>query len=88
MWSSWTASGIFWTSRQRRSTRNCDLLSIAQKSLCTLRIGDCPSIRDGKLIGQVSRRDVLAATHRLMEVTPQRESSLLYLSALNAAFHQ
>jgi hypothetical protein len=39
------------------------------------------------LIGQVSRRDVLSATHSLMKITPQRESSLLYLSALNNSFH-
>jgi hypothetical protein len=43
---------------------------------------------DGKLIGQVSRRDVLLATNRLMEGAPQRKSSLLYLSALDTVFHR
>lgn len=65
---------------------NTDLLSIAKEFLHTP-YRRFPVVRDGRLIGQVSRRDVLSATHSLMEITPQRESSLLYLSALNNSFH-
>lgn len=68
-------------------TEDRDLLAIAKEFLHTP-YRRFPVIRDGKLIGQVSRRDVLMATHRLMKITPQREVSPLYLSALNAAFHQ
>jgi CBS domain-containing protein len=64
---------------------NTDLLGIAREFLHTP-YRRFPVVRDGKLTGQVSRRDVLLATHRLMEITPQRESSLLYLSALNTSF--
>jgi CBS domain-containing protein len=65
---------------------NTDLLSIAKEFLHTP-YRRFPVVRDGRLVGQVSRRDVLSATHSLMEITPQRESSLLYLSALNNSFH-
>jgi CBS domain-containing protein len=63
-----------------------DLLAIAQAFLRTP-YRRLPVLRDGKLVGQVSRRDVLLTTHRLMEVPSRRESSLLYLSALNTTFH-
>jgi CBS domain-containing protein len=65
---------------------NTDLLSIAKEFLHTP-YRRFPVVRDGRLVGQVSRRDVLSATHSLMEITPQRQSSLLYLSALNNSFH-
>jgi len=41
-----------------------------------------PVLREEKLVGQVSRRDVLQATHNLFSVAPEREKAMLYLSAL------
>jgi len=42
-----------------------------------------PVLRDGKLVGQVSRRDVIkAATKTIKQTPPTRETQLLYLSAL------
>ncbi|MFT5681039.1 MAG: CBS domain-containing protein [Myxococcota bacterium] len=42
-----------------------------------------PVVSDtGELIGQVSRRDLLAAANRIFEDAPSRESAVLYLSAL------
>lgn len=58
------------------------LLSIAQVFLLTnyrrLPVVDA----DGSLLGQVSRRDVLAAAMKQLRQRPKRERSLLYLSAL------
>ena len=43
-----------------------------------------PVVKDGKLLGQVSRRDLLQSIHDLMEVSSGRhENSLLYLSSLD-----
>lgn len=39
-------------------------------------------VRDGQLLGQISRRDVLRAAHKLTEIAPDRETALLYLSSL------
>ena len=42
-----------------------------------------PVLRDERLMGQVSRRDLLSATHDLMAIaSPPPEKALLYLSAL------
>lgn len=58
-----------------------DLLAVAQlfqnKGLRRL-----PVVRNGKLIGQLSRRDVIAAVVKLLEPTSDRKSAILYLSAL------
>ena len=58
-----------------------DLLSIAQIFLST-NYRRLPVLREGKLIGQISRRDLLCAAHELLAVPPEHESSLLYLSSL------
>lgn len=62
-------------------TEQTDLLSIAQifRDKPYRRL---PVLRDGVLIGQVSRRDVLKAAHQLSAISRNRETSLLYLSSL------
>jgi len=71
----------FMDTEARTITEDMDLLSIAQIFLST-NYRRLPVLRDGKLVGQASRRDVLQATYDLMAFTPQRETSLLYLSSL------
>ena len=57
------------------------LLSIA-KVFLNKRTRRLPVLRDGILVGQVSRRDVIRAAIKVMEASPDRASTLLYLSAL------
>ena len=58
------------------------MLSMAQIFLNKL-TRRLPVLRDGKLVGQVSRRDLIkAATKTMKQSPPSRESQLLYLSAL------
>lgn len=58
-----------------------DVLSIAQIFLTTP-YRRLPVLQGERLVGQISRRDLLRAMHRALEVTPRRESALLYLSSL------
>ena len=62
-------------------TEETDLLTIAQNFQQT---GSrrLPVLRDGKLVGQISRRDVLRAAHDMMTVARHNETPLLYLSSL------
>ncbi len=65
----------------RAITEETDLLTIAQifQSSHTRRL---PVLRGRKLVGQISRRDVLSAAHQLNAIAPDRETALLYLSSL------
>lgn len=58
-----------------------DVLSIAQTFVDTAS-RRLPVVKDGKVVGQVSRRDVIRAVSKLLENAPEKKSSLLYLSAL------
>lgn len=71
----------FMDSSAQTIAEDLDLLGIAQIFLNT-NYRRLPVLREGKLVGQISRRDVLKATHDLMRIAPARESALLYLSAL------
>ena len=57
------------------------LLTIAQIFLSTPR-RRLPVLEDGKLVGQVSRRDVIRAASKIMQLTKDNKKVLLYLSAL------
>ncbi|MCH7989840.1 MAG: CBS domain-containing protein [Planctomycetes bacterium] len=65
----------------RTINEETDLLTIAQ-IFRTTPYRRLPVLRDDKLVGQVSRRDVLQAAHQLQAVAPDRETALLYLSSL------
>lgn len=44
-----------------------------------------PVVRDGTLVGQISRRDLLGALNKLMKKVPEHHAALLYLSALQSS---
>lgn len=62
-------------------TEDVDLLSIVQIFQQT-NARRLPVVQEGKLVGQISRRDVLTAAHDLMSVATKPERALLYLSAV------
>jgi CBS domain-containing protein len=62
-------------------TPDTQLLSIAQVFLTTPR-RRLPVIEDEKLVGQVSRRDVIRAVSKIMKLSKDHKKILLYLSAL------
>lgn len=71
----------FMDARAHTITADTDLLEIVQVFLNT-NYRRLPVLHEGKLVGQISRRDVLQAIHDTMAVAPQREKALLYLSSL------
>jgi CBS domain-containing protein len=60
---------------------NADILNLAHQFLNTP-YRRFPVLHEGKLVGQVSRRDVLQAMHDSMKLLTPPEKSLLYLSSL------
>lgn len=72
----------FMDTEAKTITPDTDLLTVAQVFLLTT-FRRLPVIDDeGRLIGQVSRRDVLQAALNAIDHEPVRETSLLYLSAI------
>ena len=65
----------------RTTTEDVRFLDIARVFLDTP-YRRLPVLRDGTLVGQISRRDVLKAANDLLAVPTTREQSLLYLSSL------
>lgn len=62
-------------------TEETDLLRMARIFLDTP-YRRLPVLRDGQLVGLVTRRDLLRATLRLMDVVPRRTQAPLYLSSI------
>ncbi len=62
-------------------TEDVDLLAIAQ-IFQTQGFRRLPVVRDRKLVGQISRRDVMAAVIKLLEPAADRKAAVLYLGAL------
>ena len=58
-----------------------DLLTIAH-IFHTTNNRRLPVLRNDKLVGQISRRDVLRAAHDMLSIAPDRETGLLYLSSI------
>ncbi|MEQ8848345.1 CBS domain-containing protein [Botrimarina sp.] len=74
--------GPFMDTEAMTISEDAQLLSIAQAFLLSgyrrLPVLD----EEGRLVGQVSRRDVIKAAMDALQSVPRRERSLLYLSAL------
>jgi len=73
--------GSFMDKKTKTIDEETDILSIVQTFLDT-RQRRLPVLRNEKLVGQISRRDVLQYVLELFEVQSNREKSLLYISAL------
>lgn len=71
----------FMDTQCRTITEDTDLLTIAQIFADTP-FRRLPVLDGATLVGQISRRDVLRSTHRMLQVPKPSESGLLYLSAL------
>lgn len=72
----------FMDTRARTITEDTDLLSMAHLFLTT-NYRRFPVLRDGRLVGQVSRRDLLQTIHDSLDVSKtQGAAGLLYLSTV------
>ena len=75
--------GAFMDNEPQTVSRNTGLLVLAQVFLLSPR-RRLPVVEDGNIhVGQVSRRDVIAAASKLVAKVPAKENPLLYLSALH-----
>ncbi len=73
--------GAFMNTQPQTTNEDARLLTIANFFL--LSTGRrLPVLRDGILVGQISRRDVIAAAEKLNDHKPSPSKRLLYLSAL------
>lgn len=75
--------GAFMDDEPHTVTPETELLVMAQIFLLTTRRRLPVISKEGKLVGQVSRRDVIAAASKLINASPHKENPLLYLSALH-----
>ena len=73
--------GAFMDTDPQTITEDARLLTIANFFLISPR-RRLPVLRDGILVGQISRRDVIAAAEKLNHHKPSPSKRLLYLSAL------
>ncbi len=73
--------GAFMSEPADTVVESTGMLSMAQIFL-NQRTRRLPVLRDGKLVGQVSRRDLIGATMKLVQRSPDHNRTLLYLSAL------
>lgn len=73
--------GSFMDKETKTITEDTEIPSIMQIFLDTHQ-RRLPVLRDEKIVGQISRRDVLQYVLDLFEVQSGREKSLLYISAL------
>ncbi|MDA7878752.1 CBS domain-containing protein [Mariniblastus sp.] len=73
--------GAFMSDPADTITEDTGFLSMAQVFL-NKRTRRLPVLEKGILVGQVSRRDLIHATIKIIRRTPDRQRTLLYLSAL------
>jgi CBS domain-containing protein len=71
------------TSEPITVTADADFLTVAHLFVKT-RVRRIPVVAGPKLLGQISRRDLLKAATRVFDKSPDRDAALLYLSALRS----
>lgn len=75
--------GAFMVTDNPTISEDDDVFAIAQVFTKTY-ARRLPVLRDGELVGQVSRRDVLATIYKAVKGTENPQSQLLYLSSLTS----